>query len=351
MKQPTTISKSAGFSLVELLVSAVLGLLLIAGAVAAYLSSKSSYTEVEQYSTLSENARFAELILNDALLHAGFFGEVTSERLVTNPNLKDIEAGEDCTGVAAAYNFGQFLFGAAVANDNTAIGCINDAMAGTEVLVIKRAVPRPFTDGARVDGERTGTIDTPVPLNAGTTYIMTNDVLGLPFDGSGTQPNILDGGDVPGGEAWPYLFEAYYIRDPDPDTSSDIPVLARKVLSWNGDAMEVVTEDLVEGVEDLRLRLSVGLGSKVNGKFVNYGYVGVADITERDWIDRVGVVEVYLLVRSTTRDPAYADEKSYQLGGVVVKPSENPQRYPPEYHRLLVNTQASLRNPQLVLRR
>jgi type IV pilus assembly protein PilW len=345
MKQPNTISKSAGFSLVELLVSAVLGLLLIAGAAAAYLSSKSSYTEVEQYSTLSENARFAELILSDALLHAGFFGEVTSERLVTNPNLIDI-AGVDCAGEAAAYDFDHFLFGATVANNNTALDCITDAMAGTDVLVIKRAVPRPLSDGARVDGVRDGDIDTPGPLVAGTTYIMTNDVLGLPFDGSGPQPNILDGGEVPGGEAWPYLFEAYYVRD-DPNDDDDIPMLARKVLSWNGAAMDVVTEELVEGVEDLRLRLGVDNNSDSEIDT----YIDVADIAANDW-DQVAVVEVYLLVRSTTKDPAYTDEKSYTLGGDnEVTPTDDPQRYPPEYHRLLVNTQASLRNPQLVQRR
>jgi len=170
-------------------------------------------------------------------------------------------------------------------------------------------------------------------------------VLAMPFDGNGTNhPNILAGGDVPGGVAWPYLFEAYYVRDPDPDSDADIPVLARKVLSWNGTAMDVISEDLVDGVEDMRLRL--GFDSDNDDEVDQY--VDVADIANAaDWL-QVGAVEVYMLVRSTTPDPEFTDEKTYNLGGDNdVTPAAGVQ----QYRRLLVNTQASLRNPKLVLRR
>ncbi len=343
MKHAPTISRSGGFSLVELMISVVLGLLLIAGAAAAYLSSKRSYTEVEAFSTLNENARFAELIMGDALLHAGFFGEITPERLEVNPNLIPIASG-DCTGGAQAYDFGQYIIGATVDGSGSALGCITDGVTGTDVLVIKRAVPRPLSDGARVNGVRDGTIDTPNAMQAGTTYIVTNNVMGMPFDGSGTAPNILAGGDVPGGVAWPYLFEAYYVRDPDPGDADDIPVLARKVLSWNGGAMDVVSEDLVEGVEDMRLRL----GFDGDGDDEVDTYVDVAGIAGAANWQRVAAVEVYLLVRSTSPDPEYVDTKTYTLGGDnVVTPAANVQKY----RRLLVSTQASLRNPKLVIRR
>jgi len=357
MKQPSTLHRSAGFSLVELMISVVLGLLLIAGAAAAYLSSKRSYTEVEEYSTLTENAHFAELIMADALLHAGFFGEVTAEKLTLGDELIDVVG--DCGDLnrldptlsepGAAYNFSQYLFGVTVPEDSaTAMDCIDDAVPETDVLVIKRAVPRPLSDGERVDGVRDGTIDVPDGLQDDTTYIMSNNVMGIVFDGGGTPPNILDGGDVPGGVAWPYLFEAYYIRDEDPDDPDNIPVLARKVLSWNGAEMEVITENLVDGVEDLRLRL--GFDSNDDDEVDQY--VDVDDITvARDW-NEVGAVEVYLLVRSTTPDPEFTDTKTYNLGGDNdVTPTGDPERYPPQFRRLLVSTQASLRNPKLVLRR
>ena len=64
--------KQAGFSLVELMVGMVLGLMLIAGAVSIYLASKRSYVEVEQVAALTESARFAEQLVGDSLRHAGF---------------------------------------------------------------------------------------------------------------------------------------------------------------------------------------------------------------------------------------------------------------------------------------
>ncbi|MEZ5573469.1 MAG: PilW family protein [Halioglobus sp.] len=344
MRRKSAMSKSAGFTLVELMISVVLGLLLIAGAVATYLSSKRSYTEVEQFSALTENARFAELMMTDALLHAGFFGEVTSERLEARTDLTAPTG--DCSGEAAAYNFSQYIFGATVAADGSAIGCIDDGREGTDVLVVKRAIPRPLSDGARWNGVRNGTIDTPTTLQADTTYIMTNDVLGLIFDGADTAPDIQAGGDVPNGVAWPYLFEAYYVRDVPAPVPGDppTPVLARKTLVWDTTAlsMTIDTENLVEGVEQMRLQM----GYDSDGDREVDAYTDVAGMTGLDWTD-VGSVEVYLLVRSTTPDPQFTESKTYHLGGDnFVTPDTDLN-----YRRLLVSTQASLRNPKLVLRR
>lgn len=346
MRRRNSTRQSAGFSLIELMISMVLGLMLIAGAVAVYLSSKRSYTEVEAYAALTENARFAEMIMADALLHAGFFGEVASQQLQLRPDL--IPVVDDCSGDAAAYSFSQYLFGASVSGAD-AIGCIDDGRDGTDVLVIKRAIPRPLSDGERVSGVRNGVIDWPEALATDTTYIVTNNVLGVVIDGSGVPPDILSNGDassgvaVPNGVAWPYLFEAYYIRDTDPDSEDDAPSLARKVLSWNGAAMEVITEELVQGVEDMRLK--VGLDSDGDNEVDTY--TNVASMTADNWAN-VGSIDVYLLVRTRSRDPQYSDTKTYHLGGDnFVTPNAAAQ----QYRRTLVSTQASLRNPKLILRR
>ena len=72
---------NAGFSLVELMVGMVLGLMLVAGAVSIYLATKRSYVEVEQVAALTESARFAEQIMGDSLRQAGFLGEVTANKV------------------------------------------------------------------------------------------------------------------------------------------------------------------------------------------------------------------------------------------------------------------------------
>ncbi len=67
-------SKMKGLSLVELLVSIVLGLLLTTGIVTVYLESKSNYIVEEEMARLQENGRFALNYLKRELHLAGFYG-------------------------------------------------------------------------------------------------------------------------------------------------------------------------------------------------------------------------------------------------------------------------------------
>ena len=96
-------NRTNGFSLVELMVSMVLGLMLIAGAVSIYLASKQSYVEVEQVAVLSENVRFAEKLVGNALRHAGFLGEATASGVTNDSGL--VAPAGDCNSPAAAGAF------------------------------------------------------------------------------------------------------------------------------------------------------------------------------------------------------------------------------------------------------
>lgn len=332
-----------GFSLVELMVGLVLGVMLIAGAVSIYLASKRSYVEVEQVAALTENARFAEQLVGDSLRHAGFFGEVTPNRVDLDPDLDAVV--NDCSGDAAAYDLSQFVFAATSDSSGGAIGCITDAIADTDVLVIKHALPLAFSDGPRVVADpnnppvRDGVIDTPadlLPSGGGLwndrTYVMTNNVSGLLFDGADTAPTITTGGEIPGGIAWEYQYEVFYIRD------ADVPQLARKYLLWNGSAMEVETENLAEGVENLQLRF--GFDSDGDGDVDSYK--DTASVTAAEWAN-IQSVEVYMLVRSATGDAQYTDAKTYTLGDESITPNDN-------FRRLISFTSMSLRNLKIMMR-
>jgi len=329
----------AGFSLVELMVGMLLGIILIAGAGTIYLSSKRSYVEVEQVAALSENARFAELLVTDSLRHVGNFGEVTADQVEADGSLSAVV--DDCSGAAAAYDTANFLFAATADGSGNALGCITDAQPGTDVLVVKHVIPRPFSDGPRVGGDPNdplqsdGTIDTPSALDPQKTYVMTNNIGGILFDGGDTAPTITTGGDIPGGVAWEYQFEIFYTRN------ANIPQLSRKVLAWNGAAMAVVTEDVVEGVEDLRLMF--GFDSDNDGEVDTYS--NVASIGT-NW-DRVESVEMFMLIRSATQDLQYTDVKTYNLGGGV---TVQPGLTAPNFRRMVTHASISLRNMKLVIR-
>jgi type IV pilus assembly protein PilW len=113
------------------------------------------------------------------------------------------------------------------------------------------------------------------------------------------------------------------------------------VLSYNPatSAMEFTTEDLAEGVEDLQLLF--GYDSTGNGEVDTYrDQAAVAG----NW-PNVESVEVYMLVRSATRDVQYTDVKTYQLGAAVSVGPRNDN-----YRRLISHTSVSLRNLKLMIR-
>ena len=74
---------SSGLSLVELLISLLLGLFLTSGIVSVYLGSKQNYFYEEQAARIQENGRYAMRLLQRELTMAGFFGGVLAMDAVT----------------------------------------------------------------------------------------------------------------------------------------------------------------------------------------------------------------------------------------------------------------------------
>ena len=343
------VDRQSGFSLVELMVGMVLGLMLIAGAVSIYLASKRSYVEVEQVAALTESARFAEQIVGESLRHIGFLGELPANKIDVAPALAAASIAGDCDSPANAYSLSRLVYAATVDNANDALGCITDGMMNTDVLVIKRVVAKPLTAGPRVSDPNDppgGEINTPHELDGGRTYVMTNNVTGLLFDGS-TPPSITIGGRVPGGSAWEYQYEVFYIHDPDPLSTEDTPLLSRRVLVYDPGtlSMKFEREDLAEGVENMQLLF--GYDSSGDGEVDSYGEP--PPVGPGTWGDVVSI-EVFLLIRSATRDVQYTDNKTYQLGGDPNDPLTTVEPMGDNYRRLISHVSVSLRNVKLMIR-
>src|SRR5262245_57488407 len=81
-----------GVSLVELLLSLLLGLLLSAGVVSGYLGAKRNYFYEEQAARMQENGRYALRLLSREVGMAGFFGGVPVPGGVT-----PAAVGTDCS--------------------------------------------------------------------------------------------------------------------------------------------------------------------------------------------------------------------------------------------------------------
>lgn len=69
-----TMSQQSGFSIVELMVSILIGLIILAGVVQVVLTSKTSFMGQEEMSYIQENARYAVNVIGKDIQNAGHWG-------------------------------------------------------------------------------------------------------------------------------------------------------------------------------------------------------------------------------------------------------------------------------------
>jgi type IV pilus assembly protein PilW len=81
-----TAKRSQGFSLIELMVAMVLGLVLMGGVIQVFLTSKQSYAYNEELGWIQENSRFALEYMTRDLRMAGYFGCSTEVPVVNTLN-------------------------------------------------------------------------------------------------------------------------------------------------------------------------------------------------------------------------------------------------------------------------
>ena len=312
-------NRCSGFSFVEMMIALLIGTILTVAVIQLFVASNSSYKEANRSSRLQENARFAMHALKQDLNMVKFFGEVRAYNISDDGSLGNVS--NDCSGDAVAYDYNTPLAATQSDGSGNAYGCITDAVPGTGVLVIKHARALPLA---------TGSVESIKP------YLLSNQDMGILSDGAETPPTD----EVPGGRAWEYQVHAYYIRkDSDPD---EPPSLSRKTLQWNGSAMAMQTQEVVSGIEEMRLLFGVDSGS--DGSLDSFFEAqDINSSTTFDW-DDVGAVQVYLLVRSDEEDHDFTDTRTYNLGAgsAVTRPGDH-------YHRTVIHTTISLRNPRFII--
>lgn len=236
-----TASRTAqsGFSLVELLVALLIGLFLAGAVSAVFLLTNRSFADMQRLSQMGDGGRFAMELISYDLRHHGFMGAAGVGVMSPFPaNQARPAVATDCTGNAAALAWENGLATAVADANGRAFGCINDAAPGTGVVVIKYVRPQPLAT-------------LPAAADRRPYYVLSNNLQAVAFEGRGPNiPSNIDGGDIPNGEYWEYIFHAYYIRQ----APNRPPVLSRRVLGHTpANALTTTVEELIEGVEDLQV--------------------------------------------------------------------------------------------------
>lgn len=356
-----------GFSLVELMIALVLGLVLLAGVWQIFTSSSQAYRLTDSLSQIQENMRFAMGRIQYEARMAGFAGCLIGDPLNhLNPGDSDysnyIHANwpvfgweADGTGVGAAYSNSDFnssntnLTNKAQDGDNQyeIPALLDGAIPGSDVVVLTSARPAnivlqgntPANAAALNAAGQTG-----IPAGQILLVVSSTCTNGDIFqNGNNANANSLvknAGGNVSPGNVNPnggfsttyddnasvYLYgsNAYFVGI---GTSGQPSLFVQSM-----DRPDTAAVELVEGVENLQVLYGVGRQGSGVRAVVNYVTASELDVTglpndeteTPDWSDVVSV-RLALLFRSDDGVEVEVDDGPYNLLGVQVN-TENDQR-------------------------
>ena len=134
MNERTILRRQDGFSIVELMIAATIGLFLVAGITLIFLNSRKGRDDVLRQSQQNDNGRYAIELLNNEFHTAGFLGEFDPAVLIT-PVTKPDPCLTDLPSLRSALS--QSVQG--YDNAATVPSCLSDVRAGTDILVVRRA--------------------------------------------------------------------------------------------------------------------------------------------------------------------------------------------------------------------
>jgi Tfp pilus assembly protein PilW len=294
--------RQAGVSLIELMVAALLGAIIVAGLVEVLIANRKAYQLQESHNFQQQNLRFASDTVGWSVRMADFWGGLKAQDVKGLMNngagatacndawIRSAQSGTNGAGGIFGYD-GNGTFPI----DGCALVPSADYVQGSDVLVVRYADADPchVEDGSSA-------LVTAGCLPESADYLVAN---------VGQQAQLFaKGGSIPTtGDTrryiYPYRLEAYYLQpcsdrgtaatcSASSDGGMPKPTLMRIRLTAAG----LIREPLVEGIEQLQFEYGVSSdGSHVSQfKIAN-------DMSATDW-SQVIAVRMTLLARSETRD-------------------------------------------------
>ena len=266
----TFAKRQSGLSLIELMIAITLSLLLIAGVLQIFLSSKQTYSTNTALARVQESGRFAMDFLTYDIRNAGYKGQCMGEP----NNMLD--------STVNLFNLNDPIEGW---NDEApALLAGKNVVADSDVLLLKLATGAGdfIADGNNkstlpnmdIDSVKSGTNSTGIPAG---TITLVSDALGCDIfqNTSDGNANVLQqsGGNVKPGNKNPssnpkqywghnYTGEVeiltlqnaiYYLQE----NNGRPPSLARERLQTSGTTAGFIAEELVEGIQDMQITYGV----------------------------------------------------------------------------------------------
>lgn len=327
--------RQQGFSLVEIFISLAAGVVLFAGVLAVFSGMRTTTGETESIGEMQENGRFAVSIITEDLMRVGFWGQLpealSASRIVSN----SVTIVNDCVGdgvnngtfpIADAGHF-RVIWGQEL-DSSDALGCIDNAKSGSDLIHLKRLLAAPVEDMADLDDARV--------------YMNANINSAAIFHGGIGSSNVPN---IPVGDVWEFQHHIYYVRE-DARGGNTVPSLVKGYLLISTPASSPSTaafefQHVVEGVEAMSFRY--GVDSDNDG--VANLFLDPEDMTDSHWDHEVGntvvAVQVDLLIRDIFPDQQYLNENTYVVGNKTFSFDAEDEDH---YRRMVYSTTVALHN-------
>ena len=298
-----------GFTIVELMIAMLLGILISGGIGAMFVQGSKSHAEDDRFLRMIENGRFALDTIGRDIRMITFWGELLDPSIITN----SLTAGEDC---------GLALFDAsetiAFNNPNKSLTQfdVTSGACATQMGTVRANTVQLAIKHSRGTSLTSGQVENAV-------YLRTNGVAGeLIQYKAATTPALTTGF-----QDWEFDPSLYYVRD-----ESGEPYLCRLRLSGLGFAALTAGECLAHGVE----HFNVLFGIDTDNDAIPNTYKSNPTAAE---MAQAMTARVYVLVRSESEDPAYTNTKTYVLGDLTIAAAND------NFYRRVFTTTVALRNP------
>ena len=258
-----------GFSLVEMMIAMVIGLILIAGVIQIFISSKQSYRVQDSMGRLQENARFAMDFLSREVRMAGFTGcfkgnPTTMENILNNASdyswsVNNMVAGNEATSATAW----------SPALDASLTGMVKP---GTDVITIRHMSSQGINLSSPYNNSAQLFVNDPTGLNLGDILMVTDCTQGSIFQATnisysssshkydvvhsnsgpytpGNANPLMANSYGPGSEIAKLVNSVFFVGT---GTNGD-PALFQRSLQLVGNTSTMVNQELVDNVDDMQI--------------------------------------------------------------------------------------------------
>lgn len=338
-----------GLSLVELMVAITIGMLIVAALLALFLNITRNNSELAKTNAQIENGRFAMQLLENDVVHAGFWGAYVPQfddlTFAAVPTDTPTDVPAPCLAYASwdAAHISNLIGIPVQAYDAAPAGCavVSNKKADTDVLVVRHAETCLPGEGNCEDD--TGKLyfqaslcelenATPYKLDTTGFTLHQRTCVGTP----GSPPTITS---LDYADKRKFVSNIYYVRDYAVNPGDGIPTLMRSTFDLSaGTLAHQAAQPLIEGIEGFRVEFDIdSQNEKLGGGAVNYAEAvnwldptnkttatnrgdGIPDGASCDagctvaQLMNVVSAKLYVLARAKEPTPGYSDSKTYCVG-------------------------------------